>query len=62
MFTRKNVAEPKGLIYVENYDGTVYLVRQGESILASREDFEDESEETGRAARERAEQASSIRA
>ena len=43
-------------------DGTVRIVRQGESVFASHDEFEDEAEETSRAAREYAEQASSIRA
>ena len=62
MFQRKNVVSPKNLTYVENFDGTVRIVRQGESVFASNDEFEDEAEETSRAAREYAEQASSIRA
>lgn len=62
MFIRKNVVDRKGLNYIENFDGTVRVVPEGESVFASHDEFEDEAEETSRAAREYAEQASSIRA
>ena len=43
MFIRKNVVDRKGLNYIENFDGTVRVVPEGESVFASHDEFEDVS-------------------